>query len=58
MRLTFEYNKTAGAGLSPQAVHMMDNGLRFIYLTSDGLVEANECFILSRRALPTRFDMC
>ena len=44
MRLTFEYTKTAGAGFSPQAVHMMDNGLRFIYLTSDGLVEANECF--------------
>lgn len=44
MRLTFEYTKTAGSGLSPQAVHMMDNGLRFIYLTSDGLVEANECF--------------
>jgi hypothetical protein len=44
MRLTFEYIKTAGAGLSPQAVHMMDNGLRFIYVTSDGLVEAKECF--------------
>ena len=44
MRLTFEYTKTAGSGLSPQAVHMMDNGLRFIYLTSDGLVTANECF--------------
>jgi hypothetical protein len=44
MRLTFKYTKTAGAGLSPQAVHMMDNGLRFIYLTSDGLVEAKECF--------------
>ena len=44
MRLTFEYTKTAGAGLSPQAVHMMDNGLRFIYVTSDGLVEAKECF--------------
>jgi len=44
MRLTFEYTKTAGTGFSPQAVHMMDNGLWFIYLTSDGLVEANECF--------------
>lgn len=44
MRLTFKYTKTAGSGFSPQAVHMMDNGLRFIYLTSDGLVEANECF--------------
>ena len=44
MRLTFKYTKTAGTGLSPQAVHMMDNGLRFIYLTSDGLVEAKECF--------------
>lgn len=44
MRLTFEYTKTAGAGLSPQAVHMTDNGLRFVYLTLDGLVEAKECF--------------
>lgn len=44
MKLTFKYTKTAGAGLSPQAVHMMDNSLRFIYLTSDGLVEAKECF--------------
>lgn len=44
MRLTFEYTKTAGTGLSPQAVHMMDNGLRFIYLTSDELVEVKECF--------------
>jgi hypothetical protein len=44
MRLTFKYTKTAGTGLSPQAVHMMDNGLRFIYLTSDGLVEAKESF--------------
>lgn len=44
MRLSFEYTKTAGAGLSPQAVHMMDNGLRFIYLSVDGLVEARECF--------------
>jgi hypothetical protein len=43
MRLTFEYTKTAGTGLAPQAVHMMDNALRFIYLTSDGLVEAKEC---------------
>ena len=44
MRLTFEYTKTAGAGLSPQAVHMMDNGLRLIYLTADGQVKAKECF--------------
>jgi hypothetical protein len=44
MRLTFEYSKTAGAGLSPQAIHMMDNGLRFIFLTADGQVMARECF--------------
>ena len=44
MRLTFKYTKTAGIGLSPQVVHMMDNGLRFIYLNSNGLVEAKECF--------------
>lgn len=44
MRLNIEYVKTVGLGLSPQAVHMMDNGLRFIYLNSDGLVEARECF--------------
>ncbi len=44
MKLTFKYTLTAGSGLSPQAVHMMDNGLRFIYLTSDGMVEAKECY--------------
>lgn len=44
MRLTFEYSKTAGTGLSPQVVHMMDNGLRFIFLTTDGMVEAKEFF--------------
>ncbi|MDD4688503.1 MAG: hypothetical protein PHE51_02000, partial [Eubacteriales bacterium] len=44
MALSFEYTKTAGTGLSPQAVHMMDNGLRFIYINSSGLVEAAECF--------------
>jgi hypothetical protein len=44
MRLTFEYNKSAGVGLSPQVIHMMDNGLKFIYLTADGTVKARECY--------------
>ena len=44
MKLAFKYINTAGAGLSPQAVHMMDNSLRFIYLTPDGMVEAKECY--------------
>ena len=44
MRLTFEYTQSAGAGLSPQAVHLMDNGLRFVYLSADGQVMAKECF--------------
>ena len=38
MRLAFEYTQSAGAGLSPQAIHLMDNGLRFVYLTVGGLV--------------------
>ena len=44
MRLTFECTQSAGTGLSPQAVHLMDNGLRFIYLSTDGQVLAKECF--------------
>ncbi len=44
MRLTFEYTKTAGAGLCPQVVHMMDNGLRIIYLTTSGEVNAKVAF--------------
>ena len=38
MRLTFEYTKTAGTGFSPQAVHMMDNGLRFIVFENPAIV--------------------
>lgn len=44
MRLTFEYTQTIGQGLSPQVVHMMDNGLKVIYLSSDGLVKGLEAF--------------
>ncbi|MDD2267969.1 MAG: hypothetical protein PHY15_00290 [Eubacteriales bacterium] len=44
MRLTFKYTQSAGTGYSPQAVHMMDNGLRFIYLTEEEMVESKECY--------------
>jgi len=44
MRLTFEYTQIIGQGLSPQVVHMMDNGLKVIYLSSDGLVNGLEAF--------------
>ena len=41
MELFFEYTGTLGTGASPQAVHMMDNGLRFFYLDGD-VVKARE----------------
>ncbi len=44
MRLTFEYTQTIGQGLSPQVVHMMDNGLKVIYISDDGLVKGLEAF--------------
>ena len=44
MKLTFEYTQTIREGLSPQVVHMMDNGIRVIYLSNDGLVKGLEAF--------------
>lgn len=44
MKLTFEYTQIIGQGLSPQIVHMMDNNLNVIYLSSDGLVKGLEAF--------------
>ena len=43
MELSFEYTGTLGTGASPQAVHMMDNGLRFFYLDG-GVVKAKEAY--------------
>ncbi len=43
MELSFEYTGTLGAGASPQAVHMMDDGLRFFYLDG-GVVKAKEAY--------------
>ena len=43
MQLSFEYNGILGSGTSPQAIHMMDNGLRFLYL-DDGVVKAKEAY--------------
>jgi len=39
MQLTFEYTQNLGAGTAPQAVHMMDNGLRLIFLDTDNTVK-------------------
>lgn len=39
MQLTFEYERTIGVGGSPQALHMMDNSFRIIYLEA-GVVKA------------------
>lgn len=44
MRLTFEYTQELGQGFSPQAIHMMDNGIQLIYLTADGTVRGTEAF--------------
>lgn len=44
MRLTMEYTQELGAGHSPQAVHMMDGGVRIVYLTGDGTVMGLEAF--------------
>lgn len=38
MILIFEYSESIGSGHSPQAVHMMDNGFRIIYVNDNGLV--------------------
>ena len=43
MELSFEYTRAFGTGASPQAVHMMDNGLRFFYLDA-GVVKAKEAY--------------
>jgi len=43
LELSFEYTGTLGTGASPQAVHMMDNGLRFFYLDG-GVVKAKEAY--------------
>ena len=43
MELSFEYAGTLGAGASPQAVHMMDNGLRLFYL-ENGVVKAKVAY--------------
>jgi len=44
MQLTFEYTRDLGLGSSPQAVHMMDNTLRVIFLDSDGKVQGLEVY--------------
>lgn len=44
MRLTFEYTQNLGQGLSPQCLHMMDNGIRVIYLLAEGLVKGKEAY--------------
>jgi len=43
LELSFEYTGALGTGVSPQAVHMMDNGLRFFYLDA-GVVKAKEAY--------------
>jgi len=44
LRLTFEYTGNLGQGLSPQCLHMMDNGIRVIYLSADGMVKGKEAY--------------
>lgn len=40
MKLTFEYTEDLGEGKSPQALHLMDNSMRIIYLDAEGTVLA------------------
>ncbi len=42
MQLSFEYTQDLGEGYAPQAVHMMDNKIRLIYLDSESKVLCKE----------------
>ena len=44
MQLTFEYTQNLGTGVAPQAVHMMDNGIRLIYLDPDQTVKGKVAY--------------